>query len=744
MDPRAIAFINELSEIFNQIFDFKIVLTPTWNMNLKAIKNLFSDFSFAKYITDILPNSMDNFTFLREYCGDIHNTGDLHYVCHYAEIQKYLSEQRMQPQMNLVVTGNNFIHLEKFADDFISTKGSFSEEDFANILIRLKANLWGHDEECKENDFILYTPYLAITQQDIVKTESLEEVEESELSYDDENFLEQDEEVVDFSAQDLQGVDFSRRNFSHGKFVNTNLTNANLSFANLQHADLSGAILRGAKLNKASLKNAILHQADLESADCSSANFSDAILTQANLARAVMTKARFIMADGREANLEEVNLKKANLYDAQFHKATLTNANLKNASLMSAKLNGAILLRAKLVGADLTDANLSGADLQEADFTNADLTNLELRDAKTQGAINLRQAFDRGIKKQKERQEATLLRPLLYVSPIQQPEIPKLSGNFSGMDFTMTPTFFSAPSSVNIFIGANFSKATFLQMVIQDINFSHADFSQACFAGAKLCDVNFMGANLTNANMQDTIITDCIFSESTMNQIILSGARISHSSFHSANMDDADLMKAHFVGTKDEEITLCYASMKRANLNETEFFYADLSEADLSKANLEKAKFNQCAIRETNFLLAQNCSGEVLHYQREQDKNEQIKQQRMKRWESTLRLEEIRIQNFEQKRDEDRKELETEANRRRFVGEIRDDEERVALAYSKLGLVKTEALSESDINKAYRNMIKQFHPDRGGLIEKFNPINEAFEIIQAYLGIGKYSDLPRL
>jgi curved DNA-binding protein CbpA len=53
--------------------------------------------------------------------------------------------------------------------------------------------------------------------------------------------------------------------------------------------------------------------------------------------------------------------------------------------------------------------------------------------------------------------------------------------------------------------------------------------------------------------------------------------------------------------------------------------------------------------------------------------------------------------------------------------------------YSLLSLDKTEELTTSSLNKAYRKAALKNHPDKGGNVDAFKKVQEAFEILQSKL-----------
>jgi hypothetical protein len=53
--------------------------------------------------------------------------------------------------------------------------------------------------------------------------------------------------------------------------------------------------------------------------------------------------------------------------------------------------------------------------------------------------------------------------------------------------------------------------------------------------------------------------------------------------------------------------------------------------------------------------------------------------------------------------------------------------------YELLSLDKSEELTTSSLNKAYRKAALKNHPDKGGNVDAFKRVQEAFEILQAKL-----------
>ena len=53
--------------------------------------------------------------------------------------------------------------------------------------------------------------------------------------------------------------------------------------------------------------------------------------------------------------------------------------------------------------------------------------------------------------------------------------------------------------------------------------------------------------------------------------------------------------------------------------------------------------------------------------------------------------------------------------------------------YATLGLNKDEVTSSSQLNRAYRKMALKYHPDKGGSVDEFKKIQEAFEVLMSKL-----------
>ena len=213
----------------------------------------------------------------------------------------------------------------------------------------------------------------------------------------------------------------------------------------------------------------------------------------------------YITANPRELTEAELNREIAfdcpgcDLAGVDLKRQDLTGANLAGADLSGANLHGAILIGADLTGAILTEANLNRSNLRQADLSNAMMRESLLYGAIMDGA-NLTGADLTSAKAQEARMTGATLTDARIVavnlSRARLPSVTALNTNFGGS------WFFDAQLT-----RGNFTGASFLQAILQNVTLTNANLTDTDFNTADLILADLRGADLTRADFTDARLT---------------------------------------------------------------------------------------------------------------------------------------------------------------------------------------------------------------------------------------------
>ena len=333
------------------------------------------------------------------------------------------------------------------------------------------------------------------------------------------------EDAPEFDGQDLRERDFSGQDLKGASFVRADLRQANFSGADLEGADFSGAQLE-------------------------SASFAGARAQNASFASALGRKVNF-----QGAHLEGAQFPKSDLSGSDFSGALMTLAQLGAAKLVGAKFDGAELTMAVFVEGNLNAASFRGATLDMATFSKASLAGADL--SEVEGLMTL---FN----------EANLVE-----ASFNKARLPK--GSFEK---------------------AMVQRADFRQSFLEKATFRTAQAQGATFAGAELPGfvasrrADFSGAILSAVDAPDSvwlngILDDADFSHADLRRAQMNGARCDRTRFDGAELREAALRKLSAVR----------ARFVRANLCKTEFNEASIDDCDFSGANLYDTKFLETSLK---------------------------------------------------------------------------------------------------------------------------------------------------
>lgn len=348
------------------------------------------------------------------------------------------------------------------------------------------------------------------------------ELQASAQVLDGPDYSGQDLREHDFAGEDLRGASFVDADLRGAHLVGFDLSGADFSRAQLGEADLAGARLTGATLvgavaPRVRLAGAHLEGAQLAKADLREADLSEAILTlvqggECDLTHANLSGADLTLGGFGQACLLEANLSKATLEMTVLTKSDLRRANLSEATGSMTSFNECLLEEANLRKARLPRGSFERADVRRANFTQAFLEMASFRTAQAQGA------------------------------------------NFAGAEM---PTFVASRRAN--FTGAILSAidapdSIWLDAILDDADFSHADLRRGQFNGARCDRTRFDGAELREAAMRKL------------------------------KSEDGRFVQANLCKTELVEATLTRCDLKGANLYDAKFLETSLETCDLGGA----------------------------------------------------------------------------------------------------------------------------------------------------------------
>lgn len=291
--------------------------------------------------------------------------------------------------------------------------------------------------------------------------------------------------------------------------------------------DFTGADLAGADLSGADLAGVFLESANLAGADLSGARLDRAVLAHADLSRAVLDGASLREANLGRARLEKTRARKVDFSEAQMTQALFAGAALDEATLADADLREAVWNDASLAGADLTgqlfmDQSLSGVSLEKAVLSEAVFINVEL------DGVNLA-----GV---------------------------RMSG----------AAFVHCSAEASRFVAGDLTNLR----VVEECNFSRADFSQAL---------------LVDSCLRDTRLDDCLFRATDLSRSDLGGSDASGANFHRAVAIEARFIQTLLHRADLSGANLMNASLERADLRDASLRGANLFQADVARAHVTRA-----------------------------------------------------------------------------------------------------------------------------------------------------------
>ena len=320
----------------------------------------------------------------------------------------------------------------------------------------------------------------------------------------------QDLREHDFAGQDLRGASFVDADLRGAHLVGFDLSGADFSRARLAGADLAGARLVGAtlagveapgiRLAGAHLEGVMLAKANLSGADLSEAVLTLAQGAEANFAGANLSGADLSMAGMPQANFVAANLSKATLDMTTFTKSDLTRANLSEVTGSMTSFNECLLGEASFRKASLPRGSFERADVRRANFTQSFLEMASFRTAQAQGAN--------------------------FASAKMPTFVASRRANFTSAILSAI----DAPESI------------WLDAILDDADFSHADLRRGQFNGARCDRTRFDGAELRESAMRKLRSEDGRFVQANLCKAELVEATLVRCDLKGANVYDAKLL----------------------------------------------------------------------------------------------------------------------------------------------------------------------------------------------------------
>jgi len=189
------------------------------------------------------------------------------------------------------------------------------------------------------------------------------------------------------------------------------------------------------------------------------------------------------------ANLTEIRFESCNFSGAQFEQATFRIAKDCDFSKVTAKLSPfGDVSRSKFCKATLTSCRFEG-EFSEADFSGAALETAEFRDQGNYGFGHSKKKVVAPIFAKAKLPGATF-----QLVQLKSPD-------FSGADLTKA-SLLNCLLEAASFRDATLKEASLLGSTVKDADFSKADLTGANLAGVDLTGAKFDGANLKNANLR--------------------------------------------------------------------------------------------------------------------------------------------------------------------------------------------------------------------------------------------------
>lgn len=326
-----------------------------------------------------------------------------------------------------------------------------------------------------------------------------------------------------------------------------------LARTELMQGFAAGKSFAGRDFSGADFSGLMLPGIDFSSALLDGVNFSGADLTGANFSAAVLARSVFSGAILNMAVFVGANLGFAQLAGTNAVGADFTNAKLAGANLSRVNLRNANLSKCDLMGAQLLEADFSGVTAPEVKFIQIDLNPPEGAEQNMDGL----------------------------------PELPMQGIKFVGANLTKA-MFLNCRMDDADFSGACLDGVVFLTAIGSRLNFSRASLNGFCAVkDARLQGCNFSGARLKKANFRGTDLHASVFNQAELTDADLSECMLTSCSFREALATNLQLVKAQLVGADFSGANLQQANLQKANMKGAVFLGTNLFMADFLRASTD-------------------------------------------------------------------------------------------------------------------------------------------------------------
>lgn len=264
--------------------------------------------------------------------------------------------------------------------------------------------------------------------------------------------------------------------------------------------------------------------------------------------------------------IRDLDLSGAYLEYVDFSGATLIGVNLAGAVLAKAQLRNCVFANADFTNANIGATLVENAEFDDCDFTQARLARAVIRDSRF-------------------RRCRLLDRPELF-----------LEAEFS------RASFIDCEMHQANFIERDLSQCSFRGSDLTQSNFLKGDLTRADFTGANLARVNIVSNRSPGACFESSKMPNVRFiDEPEMNDCNFRSADLQGANLRSADLTGADFTRANLEGADLSESNLSEAIFDRAHAVGAQFRKADLSGATLRTADLREASMMKARLVRTRF-----------------------------------------------------------------------------------------------------------------------------------------------
>ena len=150
--------------------------------------------------------------------------------------------------------------------------------------------------------------------------------------------------------------------------------------------------------------------------------------------------------------------------------------------------------------------------------------------------------------------------------------------------------------------GADLSNADLVGTNLENTDLRGADLENVDLRNADLRGAKLENANLTNANMAGAILENVDLKEANLTNTNLEGARLSNSTLRNTQLQNANLMKARLGNVNLRNANLENANLTGARLENANLMSANLIGAILERANFLNANLGDAKLEKANLL----------------------------------------------------------------------------------------------------------------------------------------------